>query len=169
MLPNRKGRIAVSKLLQIIEANARLTLEELAAMTGESADAVAAQLDDYRQQGVIRGTRTLVDWEQVGGNGVQAFIEVRVSPKKGHGFDEVAEIIAQLDEVSDVMLMSGGYDLFVSIRGGTFQEVALFVSRRLSPLDGVLSTATHFVLHTYKKDNALYSVEQKDEREEVFR
>lgn len=159
----------MNKLLKIIEANARLTLEELAAMTGEAPEAVAKQIDEYRRDGVIRGTRTLVDWEFVGGNGVQAIIEVRVSPKKGYGFDEVAEIIAQLDEVSDVMLMSGGYDLSVSIHGATFQEVALFVARRLSPLDGVLSTATHFVLHTYKKDNALYSVEKRDEREEVFR
>lgn len=154
----------MEKLLKVIEANARLTLEEIAAMVGASPEEVAKQIDDYKKQGVLRGTRTLIDWEKVGGNGVQAVIEVRVSPKKGHGFDGVAETIAQLDEVDSVLLMSGGYDLSVMISGATFQEVALFVARRLSPLDDVLSTATHFVLRTYKKDGALYGMDQRDER-----
>lgn len=157
----------MDKLLKILEGNARLTLEEMAAMAGEAPEAVAKHLDDYKQQGVIRGTRTLIDWERVGGNGVQAIIEVRVTPKKGHGFDEVAETIAQLDEVDGVLLMSGGYDLSVAISGTSFQEVALFVAKRLSPLDNVLSTATHFVLRTYKKDGALYSFDVADERESV--
>lgn len=155
----------MDKLLTIMEANARLSLEEMAAMLGEAPAAVAKRIDDYQRDGVIRGTRTLIDWEQVGGNGVQALIDVRVSPKKGHGFDEIAEMISLLDEVDSVMLMSGGYDLSVSISGATFHEVAMFVARRLSPLDDVLSTATHFVLRTYKKDGALYAFENKDERE----
>lgn len=155
----------MDRLLKIIESNARLTLEEIAAMLAEPIEDVAVRLDECKQNGVIRGTRTLIDWERVGGNGVQALIEVRVSPKKGHGFDEVAEMISRLDEVDGVLLMSGGYDLSVTIKGSTFQEVAMFVSRRLSPLDGVLSTATHFVLRTYKKDGALYGFESRDERE----
>ncbi|MDL2324005.1 Lrp/AsnC family transcriptional regulator [Ruminococcaceae bacterium OttesenSCG-928-A16] len=155
----------MDKLLTIMEANARLSLEEMAAMLGEAPEAVAKRIDEYAKDGVIRGTRTLINWEKVGGNGVQALIDVRVSPKKGHGFDEIAEMISMLDEVDGVMLMSGGYDLSVSISGATFQDVAMFVSRRLSPLDDVLSTATHFVLRTYKKDGALYGFENKDERE----
>lgn len=158
----------MDKLLKVIENNARLGLEEIAAIVGESPEAVAARLDTYKRDGVIRGTRTLIDWDRIGGNGVQAVIEVRVSPKKGHGFDEVAEKIARLDEVESVVLMSGGYDLSVGIAGSTFQEVALFVAKRLSPLDGVLSTATHFVLHTYKKAGALYSFEDRDERERAM-
>lgn len=154
----------MDQLLHILEENARLPLEELAAMVGETPDAVARRMDEYKQSGVICGTRTLIDWEKVGGNGVQAVIEVRVSPKKGHGFDEVAGLIASLDEVDSVLLMSGGYDLSVTIRGNSFQEVAIFVAKRLSPLDGVLSTATHFVLRTYKKDGALYVFDNKDER-----
>lgn len=156
---------AVDKLLKVIEANARLSLEEIAAMVGESPDAVAGRIDEYKSEGVLRGTRTLVDWEKVGGNGVQAFIDVRVSPQKGYGFDELAEAIAQFDEVDGVKLMSGGYDLAVSVSGDSFQEVAMFVARRLSPMDNVLSTATHFVLRTYKKDGALFSTRQRDERQ----
>jgi DNA-binding Lrp family transcriptional regulator len=155
----------MDKLLKIMEANARLTLEEMAAMAGETPEEVARRMDEYKKAGVLRGTRTLIDWEKVGGNGVQALIEVRVSPKTGHGFDEIAETIAQLDEVEGVQLMSGGYDLSVTISGATFQEVAMFVSRRLSPLDDVLSTTTHFVLRTYKKDGALYGMEKRDERQ----
>ena len=152
-------------LLKIMQDNASLSLEEMAAMLNEKTEAVAERIDEYRAAGVIHGTRTLIDWERVGGNGVQAMIEVRVSPKKGHGFDEVAEVISRLDEVDNVLLMSGGYDLSVTISGTTFQDVAMFVARRLSPLDGVLSTATHFVLRTYKKDGALYAFEERDERE----
>ncbi len=155
----------MDKLLKVIENNARLTLEEMAAMVDEAPDAVAARLDEYKRTGVIRGTRTLVDWDRLGGNGVQALIEVRVSPKKGYGFEEIAEMISRLEEVDSVLLMSGGYDLCVMLKGDTFQQVALFVAKRLSPLDSVLSTATHFVLRTYKKDGALYSFEHYDERE----
>lgn len=158
----------MDKLLKIIETNARLSLEEIAAMLNEPVAAVAARLDEYKQLGTIRGTRTLIDWDRVGGNGVQALIEVRVSPKKDHGFDEIAETIALLDEVDSVLLMSGGFDLSVTISGATFQDVAMFVARRLSPLDAVLSTATHFVLRTYKKDGALYSFDNTDERECVM-
>lgn len=155
----------MDKLLKILERNARLTLEEIAAMVGETPAEVGKRIDEYKRQGVLRGTRTLVDWEKVGGNGVQALIEVRVSPKKGRGFEEVAQTIAQLEEVDSVQLMSGGYDLSVTVSGATFQEVALFVARRLSPLDDVLSTATHFVLRNYKKDGALYGDERRDERQ----
>jgi len=96
---------------------------------------------------------------------VQAIIELRVSPKRDCGFDEVAANIARFDEVDSVMLMSGGYDLSLVMSGKSFQDIALFVAKRLSPLDDVLSTATHFVLRTYKKDGVLYGLEPTDERE----
>ncbi len=154
----------MDKLLKVIEQNARLSLEEIAAIINETPDAVAARMDEYKKNGIIRGTRSLIDWDRVGGGEVTALIEVRVSPKKSIGFDEIAETIAQLEEVDGVSLMSGGYDLTVTIKGTSFQEVALFVARRLSPMDGVLSTATHFVLKVYKKDGAMYSFDHKDER-----
>ena len=98
-------------------------------------------------------------------NRVEAVIELNVSPKKSRGFDEIAATIAAFDEVESVVLMSGGYDLQLVIKGQTFQEIALFVAKRLSPLDDVLSTATHFVLRTYKKEGRLYQDEEIDERE----
>ena len=98
-------------------------------------------------------------------NRVEAVIELNVSPKKSRGFDEIAATIAAFDEVESVLLMSGGYDLQLVIKGQTFQEIALFVAKRLSPLDDVLSTATHFVLRTYKKEGRLYQDEEIDERE----
>ncbi len=155
----------MDRLLKIMEANAQLSLEEMAAMAGESAGEVARRIDAYRAAGVLRGTRTLVDWDKVGGDGVQALIELRVTPKKGRGFDEIAQMISLLDEVDSVQLMSGGYDLCLLVKGATFQDVALFVSRRLAPMDDILSTATHFVLRTYKKDGAVYGAEERDERQ----
>ena len=108
----------------------------------------------------------MIDWEKAGANHVQALIELRVTPKRDFGFDEVAQTVASFDEVDSVMLMSGGYDLCVMLSGKSFQEIALFVARRLSTLDGVLSTTTHFVLHTYKKDRVMYDGETVDEREQ---
>lgn len=154
----------MDKLLKLIEKNARMSTEEIAAILGENVADVAQKFDEYKAAGIIRGTRTLIDWGKAGGGNVQAIIEVRVTPKKGHGFDEIACIIAAMDEVDGVQLMSGGYDLTVYISGKSFQEVALFVARRLSLIEGVLSTATHFVLATYKKDGALYNSPSIDER-----
>ena len=126
---------------------------------------IIAALDLARAQGIIKGYKTLVDWEKAGVNRVEAVIELNVSPKKSRGFDEIAATIAAFDEVESVLLMSGGYDLQLVIKGQTFQEIALFVAKRLSPLDDVLSTATHFVLRTYKKEGRLYQDDEIDERE----
>ena len=107
----------------------------------------------------------LVDWEKAGVPRVQAIIELRVSPRRESGFDEIAETIANFEEVDSVMLMSGGYDLALVLNGKSYQEIALFVVKRLSPLEGVVSTATHFVLRTYKKEGVLFGLEPLDERE----
>lgn len=158
----------MEQLLKLLEENGRLSAEELAAMLGSTPQAVAAKLDECRAKGFIRGYKTLVDWEKAGFSHVQAVIELRVSPKKSRGFDEIATTIARFDEVESVYLMSGGYDLQLVIRGKSFQEIALFVAKRLSPLDDVLSTTTHFVLHTYKKDGEVFLDEDLDERETVL-
>lgn len=155
----------MDKLLKVLEGDARLSLEEIAAMIGQDVETTAGRIEAYRKAGVLRGTRTLIDWDKVGGNGVYALIDVRVSPRKGHGFDAVAEVIAQMKEVDGVLLMSGGYDLSVTVKGMSLQEVATFVAQRLSILDDVLSTTTHFVLRTYKKDGALYGIDERDERQ----
>ena len=137
----------MEQLLKILEDNARLSVEDIATMLNKSPAEVAAMID------------------LAGVNRVEAVIELNVSPKKSRGFDEIAATIAAFDEVESVLLMSGGYDLQLVIKGQTFQEIALFVAKRLSPLDDVLSTATHFVLRTYKKEGRLYQDDEIDERE----
>lgn len=155
----------MERLLKLLEENARLSVEDLATMLNCTPQQVAEQMDAYAQQGIIRGYRAMIDWENVRPDKVQAVIELRVRPKKSHGFDEIAMAISQFKEVQSVLLMSGGYDLQLVIAGHSFQEIALFVAKRLSPMDDVLSTATHFVLRTYKKDGVMYAEEEQDERE----
>lgn len=153
------------ELLQILEKNARLSLEDIAAMMDVPAAEIAAMMDKAAEKGYIHGYQALVDWEKAGVNQVEAMIELHVSPRKDRGFEEIAAAIAAFEEVDSVMLMSGGYDLLVSIKGQSFQQIALFVAKRLSPLDDVLSTATSFVLRTYKRGGVLYQDEEIDERE----
>lgn len=155
----------MDRILRILEQNARISLEDIAVMVEKTPEEVAKQIDAWQAQHVINGYRALIDWEKAGADHVQAIIELRVSPKRDCGFDEIAATIARFDEVDSVMLMSGGYDLSLVMSGKSFQDIALFVAKRLSPLDDVLSTATHFVLRTYKKDGVLYGVEPADERE----
>lgn len=155
----------MERLLQLLEENARLPVEDIAAMLGEDTAQVARRIDEYAKAGIIRGYKALVDWEKLNAQRVQAVIELRVRPKKSRGFDEIASAIACFDEVHSVLLMSGAYDLQLIVSGRSFQEIALFVAKRLSPMDDVLSTATHFVLRTYKKDGVLYVEEETDERE----
>ena len=155
----------MEQLLKLLEDNARLPIEDIATMLNKSPAEVAAMIDLARAQGIIKGYKTLVDWEKAGVNRVETVIELNVSPKKSRGFDEIAATIAAFDEVESVLLMSGGYDLQLIIKGQTFQEIALFVAKRLSPLDDVLSTATHFVLRTYKKEGRFYQDDEIDERE----
>ncbi len=155
----------MEKLLKILEENARITLEDIAIMIEETPEAVALEIDNLQKAHVINGYRALVDWEKAGVARVQAIIELRVTPRRDCGFDEIASTIANFEEVDSVLLMSGGYDLSLVVKGTSFQDIALFVAKRLSPIDGVLSTATHFVLKTYKKDGVLYGEDMKDERE----
>lgn len=154
-------------MLKLLEQNARLSAEQLGAMLEKTPAEIKAMMAEAKEKGYLRGYRALVDWSRVNGGAghVQALIELKVSPKKSRGFDEIADTIASFDEVQDLMLMSGGFDLMLIINGKSFQEVAQFVAVRLAPLDDVLSTATHFVLRTYKKDGAVYLAEEPDERE----
>lgn len=158
----------MEELLHILEKNARLPVEDIAAMMDKTPVEVAAMMDEAAEKGYIRGYEALIDWERAGVNLVEASIELHVSPRKSRGFDEIASVIASFDEVDSVLLMSGGYDLQVVMRGKSFQDIALFVAKRLSPLDDVLGTATHFVLRTYKKDGQLFQDDEPEERETMF-
>lgn len=155
----------MNQLLQILSENARLTIGQLAAMTGDSPAEVEAKIAQLQADGVIRGYKAIIDWDKTDRDLCAARIELKVTPKSGMGFEEVAGVIAQFDEVESVELMSGGYDLGLTVTGKSFKDVALFVAQRLAPLDSVESTATHFVLKTYKQDGFKTCGEEKDERE----
>ena len=136
----------MEKLLRLLDQNARLSTEQMAVMLDMDEAQVAAELARLEKEGVIRGYKALIDWDRTQREYVTAIIDLQVAPTKDRGFDGIAEMLMGFEEVESVSLMSGGYDLSVTITGRSFKEVAMFVAKRLSPLDGVLSTATHFVL-----------------------
>ena len=153
------------KLLRLIDDNAKLTNEQLAVMLGEDAQDVAQTIAGYEKQGVIRGYKALIDWDQTDRNLVSARIEIKVIPKGTMGFEEIAYTISQFREVETCYLMSGGYDLALTISGKTFKDIALFVAHRLAPLEPVQSTSTHFVLKKYKQRGQMMVDDFKEERE----
>ncbi|WBY64767.1 Lrp/AsnC family transcriptional regulator [Thermocaproicibacter melissae] len=159
----------MNQLLSLLSENARLTVSQIASMLNMSEKEVSEQIARYEKEGIIRGYKAIINWEKVDKNKASALIELRVTPKRDRGFDEIANRIMQFDEVESVYLVSGGYDLAVKVRGKSMQDIAMFVMRRLSTLDSVLSTATHFILTRYKDDNViLNSADEQDERRSVF-
>lgn len=159
----------MDQLLSLLSENARLTVGQMAAMLNIPEKEVTEKIDRYEKEGIIRGYKAIVNWEKVDKNKASALIELRVSPKRDRGFDEIAGRIMQFEEVESVYLMSGGYDLAVKVHGKSMQDIAMFVMRRLAPLDSVLSTATHFILTRYKDDNVILNAgEEQDERRSVF-
>jgi DNA-binding Lrp family transcriptional regulator len=133
-------------------------------MTGMDEEAVKQEMAQMEKDGLIRGYKAVVDWERMDSSTVSAIIELKVTPKAGLGFEEVAQRVMKYPEVESVYLMSGGYDLSVVVKGKTFQEVALFVAKELSTIDSVLSTSTHFVLRRYKELDVELFGEDGDDR-----
>nr|WP_317413236.1 Lrp/AsnC family transcriptional regulator [uncultured Solibaculum sp.] len=158
----------MEKLLKLLDENARLSNEQMAVMLGMTPEEVAAEIDSLEKQGIIRGYKTVINWDKTEREYVTALIELKVTPKRDLGFDEIAHTIAAFEEVQDVYLMSGGFDVAVMINGRTFQEIAMFVAKRLSPLESVLSTATHFVLSRYKEKGLLMNTVPPDERRNIL-
>ena len=152
------------KLLKLLERNARYTISDLATMLGTSEDEVKSQIEEMQKQGIIRGFKTVVDWERMDSAYVSALIELKVTPQPDAGFEEIAKKIMKYDEVETVYLMSGGYDLCVIVKGKTFQEVAMFVGKVLAPMNNVISTATHFVLRRYKELDIVLCGDDGDDR-----
>lgn len=151
-------------LVDLLRENARLSNEQLAAILGITTDEVAKQIKQLEEAGIIIGYSAILNEEKLDSNAVTAFIEVRVSPQVDCGYDDIARIIAQYDEVDTVQLMSGSFELAVTIRGTKLRDVAMFVSDRLATLDGVLSTTTHFLLQRYKEKGINFAGEDADER-----
>ena len=155
------------QILKTIEKNSRISIKELAVLLGEEEINVANEIAAMEAEGVICGYHTLINWEQTSLEKVNALIEVRVTPQRGQGFDNIAERIHKYPEVDAVYLISGGYDLLVSLEGKSLKAISSFVSDKLSTLDSVLSTATHFVLKKYKDHGTILSKKEEDEREKI--
>ena len=158
----------MKKLLELLEADCTLTREQLASMTGMTVEQVNKEIEEKEREKVILGYQAVVDWDRTEREAVTALIEVNVTPQRGEGFDRVAERIYQYDEVESVYLMSGAYDLTVIISGRTLKEVAQFVGERLSPLEDVTGTATHFILHKYKEKHLIFEKQEKQPKELIF-
>lgn len=156
----------MERLLEFLHDDATLSPAQLAAMLGRSEEDVVRAIRQYEKDGVIKGYHTLINWERTDTPHALALIELRVTPQKDTGFDEIAGRIMNFPEVESVYLMSGGYDLAVNVRGKTMSDIAMFVAKRLAPIDGVLSTATHFVLTKYKDGGVVFNsdYEELDER-----
>jgi len=151
-------------ILKLLENDARLTPEQIAVMLDMDVNAVKEEISELEKDGTILGYKAIIDWEKTDKESVSAMIEVKLTPQRDSGFDRVAEKIYNYPEVQSVQLMAGGYDLSVLIEGKTMKEVALFVSQKLATIDGVVGTATHFVLHKYKDKGVLYDATEIDER-----
>lgn len=153
----------MDNLLGLLKQNARLSIKELSVLLNQSEEVVVKALEAYEKQGIIKGYQAILNYEKLEPAPVCALIELKVQPKKEFGFQEIADRVMAFEEVDSVFLMAGDYDLAIFVRGKTIQDVAMFVAKRLSTLDSVLSTATHFVLTKYKEDGFILRDEEADE------
>ena len=155
------------ELLSIIEKNSRIDIKELAVRLGCEEIDVVNELQKLEDERVICGYHTLVNWEKTSIDKVTALIEVKVTPQRGKGFDRIASRIYNYPEVRDVYLISGGFDLLVTLEEKSLKDIAMFVSEKLSTLDSIISTGTHFILKKYKDHGTIIDEHIRDEREVV--
>lgn len=155
------------ELLSIIEKNSRINTKELSILLGVEEIDVINEMAKLEQEGIICGYHTLIDWEKTSIEKVTALIEVRVTPQRGQGFDKIAERIYNYPEVKSVYLISGGFDLLITLEEKSLKEISAFVSDKLSTLDSVLSTATHFILKKYKDHGTIVDKKKEDNREVI--
>ncbi|NMG83042.1 MAG: Lrp/AsnC family transcriptional regulator [Methanosarcinales archaeon] len=154
----------IKEMLEVMEHDPGILPDNLAVMLGMDVEEVTKGVRELENSGVIRGYRTIVDWDAIGEEYVYAVIELNVALKDRRGYDAVAERIAGFPEVLSVRLISGGYDLSLTVRGKSMKEVAFFVAEKIAPLEQIHGTATHFVLKTYKENGAILFDEKKPER-----
>ena len=153
-----------NKLLQLIENDASLTPEQLATMLDKEVGDIKKLIKQYENEGIILGSKSLIDWDKTDREYVTAFIEVKIQPQRDLGFDKVAERIYNYPEVKSLYLMSGGFDFVVLLEGKTMKEIAYFVAQKLSTIEFVTATSTHFVLKKYKDKGVVYTSPEVDER-----
>lgn len=154
-------------ILNILTEDARTPISQIAVMLGKDEATIADTIARLERQRIILKYPALVNWERVDVDQVEAMIEVRVTPQRGEGFEAIAEQIYRFEEVSSVYLMSGGYDLLVNMKARTMRQLALFVAEKLSTIEHVISTATHFVLKKYKDQGVLMDETTEDLRLKV--
>ena len=157
----------MDRLLDLLHEDARMSAAQLASMLGEEVESVKARMAAYEKEGVIRGYQALINHDMLDENTVHAVIELRIRPAQDGGFDKIANRIGRFAQVESMFLMSGGYDLLLFVKGRNLQEVAQFVSSKLANMEGVLGTATHFRLKTYKDQGVLMENYDNDERLKV--
>lgn len=154
------------KIIEILHKDCKLSLEQIAAMAEMTVPEAAAAIDALEANGIILGYGAIINWNKVPEyEKISAYIEMKVTPQRNQGYNRLAERIYQFPEVKSLNLMSGSYDFGVTVVGESIQQIALFVSEYLAPMESVLSTATHFVLKRYKSDGIVYDVETNDDRE----
>lgn len=156
-----------NEILSLLEQDSRITAEKIAIMLGVEKEKVESLIKTLEDENIILGYKTVVNWEMTNREVTVAHIELKLTPQRGGGFDTIAERIYRFPQVKSVTLMSGSYDLLVTVEGKSFKEVAMFVSEKLAPMDNVVSTRTHFELKTYKKDGILFTEKEVDNREVI--
>lgn len=158
----------MDKILKLLGENSNLTASELALLLGEPEEYVSKQIKEYEDQGVIAGYRATINWEKVSDPEVTAIIELKVKPKQDKGFEAIAEKVMAFEEVDTVYLMAGAFDLLVIVKGKTVVDVASFVAQKLSPLETVLSTSTHFLLKRYKEFGVNFHNEEEEDKRSLI-
>ena len=155
------------RILALLSENARMSLAEMAARLETTPEAVREAIQSLEKRGVIRGYKVILNESELDSDKVKALIEVKVTPKREGGFDQVAQRIARYPEVTDLYLVSGSFDLLLTVEGRSLQEVAMFVSAKLSTIEGVLSTSTGFLLKKYKESGRIMQNDEEYERLKV--
>ena len=156
----------MEEILNILDKEkGNVSRAKIAQMLGMEEKEVADKIEKMEKENVIVGYKTIVNWDKTDKDVVVALIELRITPQRGEGFDKVAERIYKYPQVKSLYLMSGAYDLAVTIEGKSMKEVALFVAQKLAPMDSIISTATHFVLKKYKEEGIVF--DEKDTRQVI--
>ena len=156
------------ELLRLIENNARLSSAEIATMLGSSEDEVNSEIDRLKDDNIILGYNTVINWEKKAPDNCIGMIEVRIAPVKNKGYDHIAQILSKYDKVTACYLVSGGFDLMIIYEDSTLRNIANFVTEKIATLDGVLSTTTHFILKKYKANGVIYDSPDTDDRQAII-
>lgn len=156
------------ELLRLIENNARLSSAEIATMLGSSEDEVNTEIQRLKDENIILGYNTIINWEKKAPDNCIGMIEVRIAPVKNKGYDQIAQILSKFDKVTACYLVSGGFDLMIIYEDSTLRNIANFVTEKIAPMEGVLSTTTHFILKKYKANGIIYDNPNTDDRQAII-